>query len=90
LAWSFDFPRLASPGPTGQLRFAPATILTLGDLMLWVVAPVVEAAVAVPEGVVSCGPRLRPKDLSPFGHALRVDEEVSVTFAPGAFDGLSD
>jgi hypothetical protein len=73
-AWSFGFPAVKATGPgEGHARFAPATVLTLGALQLWIVLPLLDAAVSAPEGVLSAGPDLRPRDLLTTSHPLTVD-----------------
>jgi hypothetical protein len=68
--WTFGFPTAKGGGPPGSVRFAPATILTVGNLQLWVVTPLRDAEVSAPTGVISCSPTLRPRDLATLGHPL--------------------
>jgi hypothetical protein len=79
-AWSFDYPTVKATAPGGgHARFAPASVVTLGDLQLWVVIPLLDASVAAPAGVVSCAAGLRPRDLSTLGHP-RTLERMTVDF----------
>lgn len=79
--WSFGFPNVrASDGVKGHARFAPATVLTVGDLQLWIVIPLADAAdVYAPDGVRACSAALRPADLVGLDHPLSV-ESVTVDF----------
>ncbi len=74
-AWSFGFPNVrSSETAPGAVRFAPLTILTVGDLQLWVVTPLMDAQVSAPDGVISSTPDVRPRDLTSRGHSLNLNE----------------
>lgn len=75
-AWSFGFATATPSEPPGLVRFAPATVLTVGDLMLWVVTPQKPADVSVPSGVLDCSAAVRPRDLAHFGHPLDVTDVI--------------
>lgn len=66
-------------GPAGRARFAPVTILTLGNLQLWVV-PVLDAEATAPVGLVACSPDVRPLDLRPLAHPATA-EGVTIKFS---------
>lgn len=74
-AWSFGFPTVKAKEP-GAARFAPATVLTLGSLQIWVVTPLLDASVGAPVEVISSDPSVRVRDLSELGHPLTVEEVV--------------
>ncbi len=73
-AWSFGYPKVTvSEGAEGAARFAPVSILTVGGLQLWVVAPVIQAHVKMPKGIQVCRTGLCPKDLAPTSHPKLTD-----------------
>lgn len=75
--WSFGYPTiLPKTAAPGLARFAPATIVTIGTLQMWIVTPTLEASVSVPTGIVSCDPSVRPADLLSMKHRRTVDEVV--------------
>lgn len=74
-AWSFGFPTVKAKEP-GAARFAPATVLTLGSLQIWVVTPLLDASVSAPSGVISSNPSVRVTDLAELGHPLTVGAVV--------------
>ncbi len=65
--WTFGFPTVVGNGPPGRARFAPATILTVGELQLWVVTPLLDADVTAPVGVISSNAELRARDVGRWG-----------------------
>lgn len=81
-AWSFGSPQVrpALPAAPGLHLLTPASVLTLGVLQLWIVAPILEAEVVAPTGVMNCHPHLRRSDLLDLDHPLTV-EGITVTFA---------
>ena len=90
--WTFGFPTVVGNGPPGRVRFAPATILTVGKLQLWVVTPLLDADVSAPVGVISSTAELRPRDVATLRHPLD-PSVVVVEFAevdPQAFGNDSN
>ena len=73
-AWSFGFPGVtARGGVKGHPRFAPVSVVTVGDLQLWTAVPLLPARVTTPGGVRDCHTGLRPRDLATTGHPMSFD-----------------
>lgn len=59
---------------------APTSIISMGDLQLWVITTPVQADIETLAGVLPVGPGVAPRDLATLGHPLKVDEAVVVDY----------
>lgn len=76
-AWAFGFPTVRTTGPGGgHARFAPASVLTVGSLQLWVVIPLRDASVSIPSDVMPSQASIRPRDLLDRDHPKDVGAVV--------------
>lgn len=78
IGYAFGLPRILPPEATpGLARFAPVSILTLGEFQIWVVTPMIfEVNVHVPEGVFNCQPGVKANDLPPLPQIPKPAEPV--------------
>ena len=78
IGYAFGLPRILPPeAKPGLARFAPVSILTLGEFQVWVITPMIfETDVRVPEGVFNCQPGLKANDLPPLPHIAKPAEPV--------------
>lgn len=64
--YAFGTPTMARTGPREfSNRTAPASIITVGSLQLWIVTPMFDAVVRVPDNVQPCTSDLTPSHLRP-------------------------
>ena len=71
--YSFGHPKMKQQGPgRWNATVAPASVIMLGPLQLWVITPHLDADIYTPPGVTPCSAEVRPRDLGSLDQPMDV------------------